>query len=147
MVRSCSQRPSGDSRRNPRQPSGASGSGKCAAIAIGSRPAWDKRTARATDARTYFDYVRALRFYTNGFQDGHIGLALQRSLHSNRLRPASSPELHRMAPPRLIWGLKRHAGVRVGERILECDGRSVDDWMTARVDPYFWNPAIPHERC
>ena len=63
-------------------------------------------TARATDARTYFDYVRALRFYTNGFQDGHIGLALKITPF-DRLGLASSPGLHRMAPPRFILGPNR----------------------------------------
>ena len=101
-------------------------------------------TARATDARTYFDYVRALRFYTNGFQDGHIGLGLKITPFEQAwpgfIAGASSD-----GSAEVIWA-QADAGVRVGERILECDGRSVDDWMTARVDPYFWNPAIPHER-
>ena len=32
---------------------------------------------KAASAQSYSDYLRALRFYTNGFLDGHIGIGLE----------------------------------------------------------------------
>ncbi|HJZ12656.1 MAG TPA: hypothetical protein VJ521_10925, partial [Acidobacteriota bacterium] len=99
---------------------------------------------RAQSAVSFADHIRALLFYTNGFQDGHLGIGLE------------------MRPEELIWpglivdqdanGLPRvvHAepdsGVIIGAQVISCDGRTIDALLAERVDPYFWNSAIPHER-
>ncbi len=98
----------------------------------------------AEKAASYSDYVRALRSYTNGFQDGHTNLSFD------------------VGPSRTEWpgfvvagGNGGHlevvyadadAGVKAGDAIESCDGRSVDALLSERIDPYFWNRAIPHAR-
>src|SRR5262245_29835016 len=97
---------------------------------------------RARGARGWADYVRVLRFYTNGVQDGHLGSGLE------------------LSPERMEWpgfvvgaaadgtaevlGAQPDSGVQAGDRLTGCDGRSLDVLMKERVDPYFWNTAIPH---
>jgi Peptidase family S41 len=101
-------------------------------------------TERAAGVRSYFDYVRALRFYANGFQDGHIGLGLEITPYEQAW-PGFIAGNSRNGAAEVIWA-RPDAGVRVGDQIIDCDGRSIDDWMTQRIDPYFWNRAIPHQR-
>lgn len=101
-------------------------------------------SARARSVQSYSDYARALRFYTNGFQDGHLGVGFG------------------ITPEEVYWpgffigpddyGKARvihteaDAGAKPGDELLSCDGRSLDELLKERVDPYFWNSAIPHER-
>jgi hypothetical protein len=99
---------------------------------------------RADSAASLDDYERALRFYTNGFQDGHIGIGLE--VQSNDI-----------AWPGFIVGAGSTGGVEVtyaepdsgvvnGAALRSCDGRTLDELLAERVDPYYWNSAIPHER-
>ena len=101
-------------------------------------------TTRAAEARTYFDYVRALRFYTNGFQDGHIGLGLEIT-PVEQAWPGFIAGDSLAGAVEVIWA-DSNAGVRAGDRVLACDGRGIDEWVKERIDPYFWNSAIPHKR-
>jgi hypothetical protein len=99
---------------------------------------------RAAAARSFGDYERALRFYTNGFQDGHVGIGLEISPEQVEwpgfvVGPAADAAVE-------VTRAEAGSGVQVGDRITHCDGRSVDELMRERVDPYFWNTAIPHER-
>ena len=101
--------------------------------------------ARADAAKSYDDYMRSLLFYTNGFSEDHITVfpALQQRLLSwAGFLVAAQPDnntLHvAVAAP--------DAGVKVGDTLLSCDGKSVDDLLHERTDPYYWNAAIPHAR-
>lgn len=99
---------------------------------------------RAESVRSYSDYVRALRFYTNGFQDGHIAIGLE-------IRPDEVDWPGFIVGPNSegtaeVIDAQADSGVHRGNRVIECDGLSVDELMKQRIDPYFWNKAIPHER-
>lgn len=101
-------------------------------------------STEARRARSYSDYIRALRRYTNGFQDGHL-----------TIDPVVAPKTMDWAGfvvggdsgavPEVI-SAEPDSGVKVGDRVESCDGRSTDALMKARVDPYFWNSAIPQAR-
>ena len=95
-------------------------------------------------ARTYSDYTRALRRYTNGFQDGHVTVSF--GIAPTKIDwpgfvvggdPDGRPEIDYAEPD---------AGVRRGDHIESCEGLSFDALMKERVDPYFWNRAIPQAR-
>ena len=101
--------------------------------------------ARAASARSFTDYDHTLRLYVNGFRDGHAMLVF------------------RMEPTRLAWPgfLVRRAegddkvrvavavegsGVAEGAELVACDGQTPAQMLADRVDPYYWNADIPHER-
>jgi len=99
---------------------------------------------RGVTARSYGEYERALRFYTNGFQDGHIGIGQEISpdeVDWPGFVVDPSPD-----GAAVVTHVEAGSNVQVGDRVTQCDGHSVDDLMKERVDPYFWNSAIPHER-
>lgn len=101
--------------------------------------------SRAEEAATYGDYVRALRFYVNGFRDGHIvasfmmtpntlswpGFLVQRSDADGKIRVVAAD-----------------AGSKalINAELLSCDGEPVETLMRERLDPYYWNRDIPHAR-
>lgn len=98
---------------------------------------------RAAGARTYADYVRALRFYVAGFRDGHTQLALE-------------PRGGRIWPGLLVARAEDGA-IRVaaadpgsaapeGSRLIACDGKSAERMIDAEIAPYYANPAIPASR-
>lgn len=98
--------------------------------------------AQADGARSYGDYVRSLRLYVNGFSDGHMGV-------SPRLNPPSRwPGVAIAADGQTarITAVEPGVDAAVGAEVMSCDGRSIDQLMAERVDPYYWNRAIPHER-
>ncbi len=101
--------------------------------------------AKASEARSFADYQRALRLYVNGFRDGHIDLVF------------------RMEPTRVAWPgflVRREedlqkidvalsvpgSSVPQGAELLSCDGQPPDRLLSQRIDPYYWNADIPHER-
>jgi hypothetical protein len=99
---------------------------------------------RGASARSYGEYERALRFYTNGFQDGHIGIGREISpdeVDWPGFVVDPSPD-----GAAVVTHAEADSNVHVGDRVTQCDGHSVDNLMKERVDPYFWNSAIPHER-
>ena len=102
-------------------------------------------SGKASQARSFADFERALRLYVNGFRDGHASV------------------FFRMEPTRVAWpgflvrrsegDQKIHvvvttpaSGVPEGAELLSCDGRSPDQLLADRVDPYYWNADIPHVR-
>lgn len=100
--------------------------------------------ARAQAATSFADYVRSLEFYTNGFQDDHIGIGLEVEPSSiywpGFVVKGSSPEAIR------VVYAEPEAGVRLGATLVSCDGQSVRQLNALRVEPFFWNSAIPHQR-
>src|SRR3569832_357982 len=100
--------------------------------------------ARADAAQGYDDYLRALFFYTNGFSEDHIALfpALQQRLLSwagflVAAQADGTVQVVVAAPD---------TSVKVGDKLQSCDGKSVDDLLRKRTDPFYWNAAIPHAR-
>jgi hypothetical protein len=99
---------------------------------------------RADAARSLRDYERALRFYTNGFQDGHIGVGL--NVHPEEIAWPGFVLGEGAGGEARVIRAEADAGVREGDVLQSCDGRTLGELMEERVDPYFWNSAIPHER-
>lgn len=99
---------------------------------------------RAKTADSYSDYTRALRFYVNGFQDGHVAVSF--GIAPVQIRwPAFIIGPDDNGAAQVIYA-ESDSGVHEGDLLLSCDGRSVDQMMKERVDPYYWNTAIPHQR-
>jgi hypothetical protein len=99
---------------------------------------------RAESAASFSDYERALRFYTNGFQDGHIGVGLN-VLPDEIVWPGFLVRVT-VAGEVEVTSAEPDAGVIPGSMLKSCGGRSLDQLLAESVDPYFWNSAIPHER-
>lgn len=100
--------------------------------------------AEAANARTYADYTRALRRYLNGFRDGHIAagfvLASQRLSWPGFLVGRDADEKIR------VLAADNDSNVPLGAELMACDGTATDQLMKQRLDPYYWNADIPHER-
>lgn len=98
----------------------------------------------AVHARTYSDYTRALRRYTNGFQDGHVTVSFgiaPTKIDWPGFVVGGDPD----GRPEIVYA-EPDAGVKRGDHIESCDGVSFDALMKERTDPYFWNSAIPQAR-
>jgi hypothetical protein len=103
-----------------------------------------RASERALSVRTYSDYVRVLRFYTNGFQDGHLGVAFE--IVPKYVRwPGFVIGPNDNGVAQVVYA-EANAGVKQSDRLVSCDGKSVNELMKERVDPYYWNSAIPHQR-
>lgn len=98
---------------------------------------------RAASVASLEDYQRALRFYTNGFRDGHIGVNFYYTPRDDEW-------------PGFVVGADGNsvavtyagdnAGVQAGAKLISCDGQSADALMATRTDPYYWNAGIAHLR-
>lgn len=99
---------------------------------------------RAESTTSYDEYLRTLEFYTNGFSDDHVALfpSLTESLlsWSGFLVSADPQGVVR------VTVAEEDSGVRVGDTLSGCDGKSLDALLKERTDPYFWNAEIPHAR-
>src|SRR5262245_25268297 len=100
--------------------------------------------AEAARARQYSDYTRAVRRYVNGFRDGHT---------TARFLLGSE----RVAWPGFLVGRDADEKIRVlaaaadsnvprGAELVACDGTATEQLIQQRLDPYYWNADIPHER-
>lgn len=96
---------------------------------------------RAAEASSYEDYRQALRYYANGFRDGHIGVHFELAYDTLRW------------PQFLLGGEAGRVAVVTdetralqGARLLACEGQTLDALMAQHVDPYRWNRDIPHAR-
>jgi len=99
---------------------------------------------QARDARNYDDYLRVVMFYVNGFSDDHIAVypvLQERLLTWADFLVGGKPDgtVH----VAVAWP---DAGVKIGDTLLSCDGKSADALLRERTDPYYWNAAIPHAR-
>jgi hypothetical protein len=100
--------------------------------------------AQAAAARNYSDYTRAVRRYVNGFRDGHISARFL--LVSERL---SWPGflVGRDADGKIrVLAAAENSNVPKGAELIACDGMTTEQLMKERLDPYYWNADIPHER-
>jgi hypothetical protein len=100
--------------------------------------------SHAASARGYSDYMRALRRYTNGFRDGHIGarflLAAERVSWPGFLVGRDADGTIR------VLAAAEDSNVPPRAELLGCDGATTEQLMKDRLDPYYWNADIPHER-
>src|SRR3954451_10804636 len=99
---------------------------------------------QAAAAHNYSDYERAIRRYLNGFRDGHTAAGFV--LSSDRL---SWPGflVGRDVDERVrVLAATEGGNVPLNAELLACDGVTTDQLMKERLDPYYWNADIPHER-
>jgi hypothetical protein len=103
-----------------------------------------KAMARAKTASRYTDYIHALLFYTNGFEDGHLTIdtiIADRQVSWAGFTVGADPDGQAQ-----VISAEPDSGVKLGDRIETCDGQSFDALMEARIDPYFVNSAVPQTR-
>ena len=100
--------------------------------------------ARADAARSYSDYLRTLQFYTNGFADGHI--VLSPALSQRLLTWSGFILTAHSAADAMVAFAEPDSGLKVGARLISCDGKDFGQLLAERTDPYFWNNEIPHAR-
>jgi hypothetical protein len=103
-----------------------------------------KAVEEAAEVRSAGDYDRVLRAYVNGFRDGHVGF-----LRKGRNVPISWTGFSvygRTVSDVTVTYAEPDAGVRAGDRLISCDGKSLDTLMAERTDRYWWNAAIAHTR-
>jgi hypothetical protein len=98
----------------------------------------------AARARQYSDYTRALRRYVNGFRDGHTTarflLSTERVAWPGFLVGRAADEKIR------VLAAAADSNVPRGAELVACDGTAAEQLIRERLDPYYWNADIPHER-
>jgi hypothetical protein len=104
---------------------------------------YPKAVARAAAAKTFFDYKRAVLSYTNGFRDGHTAVLF--SVDSTAYQWPGFAVAYDGGRYR-VSEVEDVVPVEAGDEVLSCDDLSMDQLMRDRIDPYFWNADIPHER-
>jgi len=98
--------------------------------------------ARARSVRTESDYWRALTFYINGFQDGH--LLARRNGSASQVWPGFLTSTDASGVTRIT--VSTVAGAPISARITQCDEVPFGRLLDERVHPYLTNAGIPHER-
>ncbi|HEY7643110.1 MAG TPA: S41 family peptidase [Steroidobacteraceae bacterium] len=101
-------------------------------------------TAQAATARSYSDYVRALRRYVNGFRDGHTTARFL--LTSERVYWPGFQVGRDTDGAIRVLSAAPESNVPLGAELLACDGATTEQLLQTRLDPYYWNADIPHER-
>lgn len=97
----------------------------------------------ARAAGTQADYARAIRFYLNGFRDGHMGWGLTGDPGFQwpgflTATPEGGPTTVAVADP--------DSPVPVGARLVACDGVPADRLLAERVHRYRTNADIPQQK-
>ncbi|GAB3368996.1 hypothetical protein GCM10027431_15380 [Lysobacter rhizosphaerae] len=98
--------------------------------------------AAAATASSSGDYWRALKLYTNGFQDGHLLVLPMQDVHVSWPGFLSSSD---MAGVTRVT-VSQVPQVPKGARVLSCDAQPVDRLLNQWVYPYRANAGIPHSR-
>ncbi|QJU58469.1 hypothetical protein HL653_12460 [Sphingomonas sp. AP4-R1] len=98
--------------------------------------------AQAKAATTESDYWRALTFYINGFQDGH--LTVRRNGSVAQVWPGFLTSTDALGVTRIT--VSTIAAAPIGARVAECDGVPSTRLLDERVHPYLTNAGIAHER-
>jgi len=91
----------------------------------------------------------ALQFYANGFRDGHLQVGPASQPGDPALPPWTWPGfLTRLGPDSRTTVATTAPGspLQVGDELLGCDGLEADQLTRERVDRYWLNADIPHER-
>jgi hypothetical protein len=100
--------------------------------------------AEAARARQYSDYTRAVLRYVNGFRDGHTTarflLSAERVAWPGFLVARDADEKIR------VLTAAADSNVPRGAELVACDGTAIEQLIKDRLDPYYWNADIPHER-
>ncbi|WP_265587282.1 S41 family peptidase [Sphingomicrobium arenosum] len=95
----------------------------------------------ARQADGFGDYIRALRFYTAGFEDSHIAAYIEEEAPDRLVTPHL---LGSDADGNVVVVGSKDARIAVGDRLLGCDGKSALAWVGELVTPFYGNRAIPH---
>lgn len=103
----------------------------------------DQALARTVSVHSYADYLRALRFYTTSFRDGHVAVSQGFQPRSSRW-PGFTVEDGGDGKVRVRSS--REGGPPAGASLTACDGQNIETLMRDRVEPYYWNADLPHER-
>lgn len=98
--------------------------------------------ARAKAANTEGDYWRALTFYIDEFQDGH--LTVRRNDSVSQVWPGFLTSTDASGATRIT--VSTIAAAPIGAQITECDGVPVGLLLDERVHPYLTNAGIAHDR-
>ena len=98
------------------------------------------RMARAARGRA--DYERALKYYTNGFADGHLGIVMDPAPRSWPGFLTYTGENGRT----LVGTTATGAPVVVGDELVGCDGATASKLLDRWIFPFFANPALPQLR-
>jgi peptidase S41-like protein len=80
----------------------------------------------------------------NGFRDGHTGAGFV--LSSQRLFWPGFLVGRDAADKIRVLAAAEGGNVPLGAELLACDGKTTDQLMKERLDPYYWNADIPHDR-
>jgi len=100
--------------------------------------------AQAASARRFSDYTRAIRRYVNGFRDGHTTARFM--LSAERVSwPGFLVDRDADGSIRVL-AADADSKVPLRAELIACDGATTDQLMKDRLDPYYWNADIPHER-
>jgi hypothetical protein len=97
----------------------------------------------AGKAENFADYRRALRRYANGFRDIHVAVATVSALGPG-VWPGFVVAADDSGAPKVRWS--KVPGLPIGATLVSCDGDSFEALARERIDPYFYNNAIPHWR-
>lgn len=98
--------------------------------------------AKAKAASSESDYWRALAFYINGFQDGH--LTVRRNGSVSQVWPGFLTSTDASGTTRIT--VSTISAAPIDAQMVECDGVPVRRLLDERVHPYLTNAGIPHER-
>jgi hypothetical protein len=98
-------------------------------------------TAKAGD---FAGYERALRYYVNGFRDGHLGLSLD--MQSSRAWWPGIVMAYRGGAWRVHHVADDVPSPRVGDALVACDGMAADAFAEKNLLPYYGNPDIPSSK-
>src|SRR5450432_910808 len=84
-----------------------------------------KAEENASNATSFADYVRSLQFYTNGFQDDHIGIGLNVDIQ-RQTWPGFVVKGTSAQDTRVVYSLA-NTGIAAGSQLVSCDGQSLDE--------------------
>ena len=99
---------------------------------------------RVKTVNSFDDYKNALYFYTNGFRDGHIRINFD-------------VDVKRFSWPGWLVGVDTDGALKVTVAandmrhlhtavLLGCEGQTAEKMCAERIEQYYWNRDIPHER-
>ena len=102
----------------------------------------ERALERARKAADFAGYFFSIQYYMAGFRDGHLGALTERHLEDH----LGESRLQRRWPGFLVgyedgvftvrYSAKSGEGPNVGDRLLECDGRPVEQWAEEILGGY-----------
>lgn len=103
----------------------------------------ERALEEAATAAHASDYWRIVRRYTNGFRDGHIGFEFSKPMTRSWPGLLTAHDMHGIT--RVVLN-DEEPNVPIGAELKGCDAHGAEEMHQERVDPFWWNMDIPHER-